>query len=285
MAFNMPHQRSLSAGYLPVSQSSNFSKDIIPPVNQTLQKNTDGKLEREQSRSETSPVSASTSERRTYYTDLLQRDFSKLQYSKEKYFEYCKTFQALGQELYAENERLRAEASIVANANQSSASIRRATDESENSQKKLLPVPTDEVALVFDLSDNGLTTMKGNEIRGHPSIQKLGVPTKLTYAESNYIQARLPDHHWWRQESFHLYFSKPVDGKTLKPQPRVIVARKKQQCTSDREVNFIRTINLGKLGRGVRWKRFRGHLTSIYVLAPEPRPRRSPEMIVSKSSH
>jgi len=267
MAFNMPHHRSLSAGYLPVSQSGDFSKDIIPPVNQTLQKNTDAKLEREQSRSETSPVSTSTSERRAYYTDLLQKDFSKLQYSKEKYFEYCKTFQALGQELYAENERLRAEASIVANANPSSASIRRATDESENSQKKLLPVPTDEVALVFNLSDNGLTTMKGNEI------------------QSNYIQARLPDHHWWRQESFHLYFSKPVDGKTLKPQPRVIVVRKKQQCTADREVNFIRTINLGKLGRDVRWKRFRGHLTSIYVLAPEPRPRRSPEMIMSKLSH
>jgi hypothetical protein len=275
----MPHYRSLSAGYLPVPQSDSVTQDIIS------HNNANGKLEKEQNQSGTALVSKSSSERQAYCTEMLQKDFSKPQYSKEKYFEHCKALQALVQELYAENEKLRSEVVAAANARPRSPSIRRTTDESEKSQKKLLPVPSDDVAVVFNLSDNGLRTMRGNEIREYSHYLEFGSSRRLIKAESNYIQADLPHHHWWRRESFHLYFSKSGEGKNLKAdQPRVIVVRRKQQTTSDRDVNFIRTINLGKLGFGVRWKRFRGRLTSIYVLAPEPRPRRSPEMAMSKST-
>ena len=172
----MPHTRSFSAGSLPVPTSSTIAKDII-----LLTDKDSHDVEPSKIRHQTLTDSRTPSQRSTYYDELLAKDFSKQQYSKEKYCEYCKSLQVLGRESRAENEQLRAEneklradaaAAAAVSPGPSTPSIRTPTDETENSQKKLLSVPRDEIVVVFKPSDNALKTLKGHEISEPISMHK-----------------------------------------------------------------------------------------------------------------
>jgi hypothetical protein len=164
----MPHTRSFSAGYLPVPTSSTITKDII-----LLTDEDPHDVQPFKTPHPTLTDSRTPSQRSTYYDELLAKDFSKQQYSKEKYCEYCKSLQVLGRELRAENDKLRADAAAVVSPGASTPSIRRPTDETENSQKKLLSVPRDEVVVVFSSADNSLKTIKGHALSEVISIHML----------------------------------------------------------------------------------------------------------------
>jgi hypothetical protein len=153
----MPHTRSFSDGYLLATTSNTITKDI-----NLLTDEDSHDVEPVKTGHPTLTDSRTPSQRSIYYDELLAKDFSKQQYSKEKYCEYCESLQVLGRELRAENRKLRADvaAAAVMSSGPSTPSIRRATDETENSQKKLLSVPKDDIVVAFSPSDNSLKTMK-----------------------------------------------------------------------------------------------------------------------------
>jgi hypothetical protein len=99
--------------------------------------------------------------------------------------------------------------------------------------------------------------------------------TLTASADSDYIPAALPSFHWW-QDSLHIYFGKSPDRKpTTYGRPEVVVLKKKLKSPSDRDLIFIRTIKLGRLGFYIRWRRMTGRLNTIYVQSPEPQHEKS----------
>ena len=108
-------------------------------------------------------ASKSPSRRQAYFGELLSKDFSKPVYSKDKLYEYCKALQTLGLELRVEVQRLQSEINATSALDHSTSS-RRTTDDSDICKKTAPAVPADQIAVVFNPSDNDLRRVKGRDM-------------------------------------------------------------------------------------------------------------------------
>jgi hypothetical protein len=107
------------------------------------------------------------SQRRPFRDELLSKDFSKLNpnYDQEKYWEYCKALQTQAKDLTVENKRLREDGTEQPKKQVHVPTAQKGTDKTLDSQKPPFDIDADELAVVFNPSDNRLGTVKGSELR------------------------------------------------------------------------------------------------------------------------
>jgi hypothetical protein len=111
------------------------------------------------------------SQRRPFRNELLSKDFSKLNpnYDREKYWEYCKALQTQAKDLVVENEQLHEDAAEQLKKQEHVPTVQKGTDKTLDSQKPPFDIDADELAVVFNSSDNKLSAVKGNDLREYIS--------------------------------------------------------------------------------------------------------------------
>lgn len=269
----MLHTRSHSSGYLPVPL---IATNDLSQLSSTG--NDNGRKPSHDKHTSSTLPSMTASQRRTYHDELLERDFSDPRYSREKLCEYCKALQKLGRELRDDNDRLQA----TEHYSHRTPSIRRETDETDFSQKKLLdPIPPEEMVVAWDRSLNELRILKGSDISEYLLPVNAAVANQNVPA-SSYVRLPLPSFwtHWWR-DSVHLYYNRRQDRKTVKDeQPRYSLFRKFSSPGGSHDSKHIREINLGELPFKIQLGRYTGSLKTLCVLLPETSSH--PQMSISR---
>jgi len=221
------------------------------------------------------PPSRSPSQRQKHIDELLVKDLSAYR-GKDRLYEYSKKLQVVGREQRDEIARL--EERVAANLSKSASggSIRRATDDSKKSDETLKN-DRKGLAITYSPSENVLKVLKRNEMDGKKSpttsyLRRLNDPLDL-----HYIEADLPSYHLWN-DCLHIYFDKIQNEKPdTNGRPEVIVLKQKLDNCVAQNRTFVRTVVLGKLGVGIRFRRITGQINSIWVHSSNPHQSRPTE--------
>jgi len=208
------------------------------------------------------PSSRSPSRRREYCNELLAKDISEYR-GKDKLYEMCEALQVIGREQREEIAKLREQALASLGKSPSTPSVRRDTHDSDDSKKTLA------------------STKKGIAVAYNHSTNELFVLQRKDMDDSHYIKADLPGFHFWN-DVLHIYFEKSQDGQlTANGRREVIVLKKKLDNCTEKNLTFIRTVKLGKLGVGIKLRRIIGGLKTIYVHSAQQQHSKSTEKTAS----